>query len=133
MIIDNALLDKLEAQAKESPRLRQNFDLRTSNKDTSQRMLNVLLPGTQVPIHRHRETTETVVILRGAIEELLFDDNGVECARYMLSQESGNFALQIPKGQWHMVVVKEPCAILEAKDGAFKQFTPDDVLNSSSF
>lgn len=133
MIIDNTLLDELEAQAKESPRLRQNLDLRTSKDDLSQRMLNVLLPGTQVPIHRHTETTETVVVVRGSIEELFFDDNGVECARYMLSQELGHFALQIPKGQWHTVVVKEPCAILEAKDGAFKQLTSYDVLNSSSF
>lgn len=133
MIIDNALLDKLEAQAKENPRLRQNFDLRTSSEDTSQRMLNALLPGTQVPIHKHNGTTETVVVLRGSIEEILFDNNGVECVRYKLSRESGNFVLQIPKGQWHTVIVKEPCVILEAKDGAFKQLTSYDVLNSSSF
>lgn len=72
-------------------------------------------------------------MLRGSIEELLFDSNGIECARCTLSQESGNFALLIPKGQWHTVVVKEPCVILEAKDGAFKQLTSYDVLNSSSF
>jgi len=133
MIIDNALLDELEAQAKDSPRLRQNLDLRTSNEDSSQRMLNALMPGTQVSVHRHNETTETVVVLRGSVEEILFDNNGVECARYTLSRESGNFALQIPKGQWHTVVVKEPCVILEAKDGAFKRLTSYDVLNSSSF
>lgn len=78
MIIDNKLLDGLLEQAKVNPRLRQNMDLRTSNDDTSQRMLNAMLRGTQVPIHRHRGTTETVVVLRGSIEEIFYDDNGME-------------------------------------------------------
>lgn len=129
MIIDKNLLNSLFEKAKENPRLRQNLDLRTSMKDSSQRMLNVLLPDAQIPIHRHRETTETIVILRGSIEEILFDDSGVECARYTLSQESGNFALQIPKGQWHTVLVKEPCVIFEAKDGAFLPTMSEDVWN----
>lgn len=129
MIIDNKLLDGLLEQAKVNPRLRQNMDLRTSNDDTSQRMLNAMLRGTQVPIHRHRGTAETVVVLRGSIEEIFYDDNGIEDARYTLSHESGNVALQIPKGQWHTVIVSEPCVILEAKDGAFGSATNEDIWN----
>ncbi len=129
MIINKKLLDELLIQAKVNPRLRQNMDLRTSNDDTSQRMLNALLPGTQVPIHRHRGTTETVVVLKGTIEEILYDDNGVECARYILSHEIGNIAVQIPKGQWHTVIVSEPCVILETKDGAYVPAASEDVWN----
>lgn len=128
MIIDNNLLNQLLAQANENPRLRQNLDLRTSNEDTSQRMLNALLPGTLVPIHRHRETTETVVLLKGSVEEVFYDNNGVECARYTLSHESGNIAIQVPKGQWHTIVAKEQSVIFEAKDGSFIPTTDEDIL-----
>ena len=71
MEFDKEFLDKLFEQAMENPRLRQNFDLRTSPADTSQRMLNALQPGTEVPIHRHEKTTETVICLVGKLEEIL--------------------------------------------------------------
>ena len=71
--IDKLLIERLFEQAKESPRLRMNYDLRTSSADTSQRMLNALLPGTEVPIHRHEETAETVVCLCGRLEELIYE------------------------------------------------------------
>lgn len=127
MLIDETFLDGLLEQATENERRRINYDLRTSAEDQSQRMLNVLLPGTQVPIHRHRETTETVVVLSGRLTELFFDEKGVECARYDLCPAEGRFALQIPKGQWHTVIVKEPCVMFEAKDGAYKPLTAEDV------
>jgi cupin fold WbuC family metalloprotein len=134
MIIDDKLLDELLDQVKRNPRLRQNFDLRTiSSEDTSQRMLNALLPGTQVTIHRYRGTIETVVLLRGSIEEIFFDNNGVECARYEVSRGLGSFALQVSKGQWHTVVVKVPSVILEAKNGAFKQLTSSDIWSFNFF
>ncbi len=129
MIIDETFLDALLEKATESERRRVNYDLRTSADDQSQRMLNVLLPGTQVPIHRHRETTETVVVLSGRLTEILYDDRGVECARFDLCPAEGRFALQIPKGQWHTVIVNEPCVIFEAKDGAYKPLTSEDVWN----
>ena len=69
MKIDNALLDKLTAQAKASPRLRMNLDLRNSDADSSQRMLNAIEPGSVVPIHRYQKTSETVVVLRGRVVE----------------------------------------------------------------
>ncbi len=129
MIIDEILLDSLLEQATESERRRTNFDLRTSIDDSSQRMLNVLLPGTQVPIHRHQETSETVVVLSGRLTEVFYDDRGVECARYDLCPADGRYGLQIPKGMWHTVIVTEPCIILEAKDGPYKPLCAEDVWN----
>lgn len=120
-------MDTLLAQAKVSPRLRQHFDLRTSASDTSQRMLNALWPGTEVPVHRHEETAETVVCLRGKLEEVLYEavqEGGEqtfrEVSRQLLSPQEGLYGLQIPAGVWHTVHVLEPSVIFEAKDGAYK-------------
>ena len=129
MIIDEILLEGLLEQAAESERKRVNYDLRTSGDDNSQRMLNVMLPGTQVPIHRHRGTSETVVVLSGRLTEVFYDDKGVECERYELCPAKGRFALQVPQGMWHTVIVDEPCIIFEAKDGAYKPLASDDVWN----
>ncbi len=129
MIIDEKFLDSLLERATESERRRANYDLRTSADDQSQRMINVLLPGTQVPIHRHQETSETVIVLSGRLTEVFYDDKGVECNRYDLCPAEGRFGLQVPKGMWHTVIVNEPCIIFEAKDRAYKPLTSDDVWN----
>lgn len=129
MVINDKLLDQLLEQAKHNPRLRQNFDLRTSAEDSSQRMLNALLPGTQVPIHRHLKSTETVMVLRGSLTEVFYDNQGVESGRYILSHETGNYAIQIPVNQWHTVIVTEPCVIFESKDGAYAP-NPEEVFES---
>lgn len=129
MLIDNGLIDALLTQAKGSPRLRQNFDLRNSAKDTSQRMLNALMPGTEVPIHRHEETDETVVCLMGKLEEVMYEEhlneNGgrvfKEVRRQVLAPAEGLYGMQIPAGTWHTVKVIEPTVILEAKDGPYKK------------
>lgn len=121
--IDKALLLSLREQAKLSPRLRQNFDLRTSAADTSQRMLNVLEVGTQVPIHRHEETSETVICIEGRLVEMFYEKDGedfCEVARVELCPREGKFGVQIPQGVWHTIEVLEPSAIFEAKDGAYK-------------
>src|SRR5574344_203407 len=129
MIIDNKLFNALLSQAEKSARLRMNYDLRTSGEDSSQRMLNALLPGTEVAIHRHRETTETVFILKGKIEEIFYDDNGNEYQRYLLDTDSDNKGCVIPKGAWHTIIVHEPSIIFEAKDGDFQPLNDDDILN----
>lgn len=127
MLFNNELMDTLLAQAKVSPRLRQHFDLRTSASDTSQRMLNALWPGTEVPVHRHEETAETVVCLRGKLEEVLYkavqeggEQTFREVSRQLLSPQEGLYGMQIPAGVWHTVHVLEPSVIFEAKDGAYK-------------
>lgn len=128
MLIDNEFIKDLLAQAMESPRLRQNYDLRNSSVDTSQRMLNALLPGTKVPIHRHEETAETVVCLKGKLEEVIYevaqeDTDGLtfrEVSRQVLSPVEGKYGMQIPAGIWHTVHVIEPSVIFEAKDGVYK-------------
>ena len=143
MEINKQLLEALFAEAKENPRLRQNFDLRTSPADTSQRMLNALLPGTVVPIHRHEDTTETVICLCGKLDEVIYEEvilyeNGVEeltqgmdaqdvarkveyreVQRIHLNPTETKYGCQIPKGAWHTVEVIEPSVIFEAKDGAY--------------
>ena len=119
--IDKKLLDDLFAKAKESDRLRMNYDLRTSASDNSQRMLNALLPGTEVPIHRHPNSNENVILLCGKLVEVLYDDNGNETARYHLDPSVGNFGCIVPTGVWHTVEVLEPSVIYEAKDGRYGQ------------
>lgn len=128
MEIDNQLLDSLLQRASESPRLRAALDLRTTPADQSQRMLNALQPGTEVPIHRHPATIETVVVLRGAVTEVFYDEQGRETARHRLCASDGLYGLQIPVGQWHTVVVSDPCVILEVKDGPYAPATPADIL-----
>lgn len=130
MKIDKVLLDSLTAKARESERLRMNLDLRTSSEDSSQRMLNALEPDTVLPIHRHRLSSETVVMVRGSLEEIFYNDNG-EVTETILMQAGGACpALQIPAGQWHTVKVLEPgTVIFEAKDGAYAPLCEEDILN----
>ncbi len=144
MEFDKDFLSKLLKQAEENPRLRQNFDLRTSSADTSQRMLNALLPGTIVPIHRHEDTTETVICLCGKLDEVIYEEvvsyeNGAEelpqgmdaqdvackvkyreVQRIHLCPAQAQYGCQVLKGAWHTVEVIEPSVIFEAKDGAYK-------------
>lgn len=119
MEINKDLLDNLFEQAKENPRLRQNLDLRTSSADTSQRMLNALLLGTVVPIHRHPQSTESVFLLCGKIVEVICDENGNEIERIHLDPSVGNYGCVVPQGAWHTVEVLEPSVIYEAKDGKY--------------
>ena len=126
--IDKQLLQELLVKAANADRKRTNFDLRTSADDTSQRMLNALLPGTIVPIHRHEGTTETVICLCGKLDEIVYtehiaEDGQVvykECQRIRLSPLQGDYGCQVPKGAWHTVEVLEPSVIFEAKDVAYK-------------
>ena len=119
MEINKELLDNLFGQAKGNPRLRQNLDLRTSANDNSQRMLNALLPGTVVPIHRHPQSTENVFLLCGKIVEVIYDENGNEIECVHLDPTVGNYGCVVPQGAWHTVEVLEPSVIYEAKDGKY--------------
>ena len=137
--IDKNLIRELYDKAVVNPRLRMNFDLRTSPDDGGQRMLNALMPGTVVPIHRHHHSNETVICLSGKLVEIIYEEedkaNGFpmgmdaqvlpsgkrfkESARYMLDPSVGNFGCVVPAGAWHTVEVLEPSVIFEAKDGKY--------------
>ena len=138
--INDELLAMLRKQAQGNERKRQNFDLRTTVDDTSQRMLNVLEPGTKVAIHRHLKTSETAVCLEGCLDWIFFDElpNTVsggpvhdgemtadetcfkEVARIRICPREGKYGIQVPKGSWHSIEVYEPSTIFEAKDGKYR-------------
>ena len=127
MIIDQHILDSLTAQAKASPRLRMNLDLRNSPSDGSQRMLNAIEPGTVMPIHRHRGSSETVVCLRGHFEECLYDENGV--LTDTIDMMPGGIVVNVPIGQWHSLKSLESgTVLLECKDGAYRPLGEEDIL-----
>ena len=105
------------------------YDLRTSAEDSSQRMINVLMSDTVIPIHRHTETSETVVICRGAIREEFYDDQGHKTAEFILRADGDCPAIQVPNGVFHTsVCLEDGSVIFEAKDGAYKPISPEDVL-----
>jgi cupin fold WbuC family metalloprotein len=129
MKITQALMDQLTEQAKASPCLRMNMDLRNSAEDKSQRMLNALEPGTPLPIHRHRFSSETVVCLKGHLRELFYNDEGVVTDVIDLAPNSDCVALNIPIGQWHTVEVLESgTVIMEVKDGGYEPISEADIL-----
>ena len=130
MKITQTILDELTAKAKESPRLRMNLDLRDSAEDTSQRMLNAIEPGSPLPIHRHQNTSETVICLRGRLVEEFYDDLERTCIeRIELSPNGPVVALNIPAGQWHTVQALESgTVILEMKNGKYEPISDVDVL-----
>ena len=130
MKITQALLDDLTEQAKASPRLRMNLDLRNSAEDLSQRMLNAMEPGTVMPIHRHRHTSETMVILRGRLVEEFYDELERTCTDAIEMCPGGPVvALNIPAGQWHSLrVIESGTVILEMKDGPYEPIGPEDIL-----
>ena len=140
-LINTGLLSKLYEHAASSERLRQNFDLRTTPEDGSQRMLNVLEVGTHVPIHRHLKSAETNICIEGCLDVIFYEelptvvDGGpvhdgeraidesqfVETARFRLNPKEGNYGIQIPRMAWHTIEVYEPSTIFEAKDGRYGQ------------
>ena len=128
--ITQGLMDSLTEQAKASPRLRMNMDLRNGPEDGSQRMLNAIEPGSPMPIHRHRNTSETVVVLRGKLVWEYYDELERRCTERIELLANGDVvALNIPAGQWHTVKALESgSVILEAKDGAYEPIGPEDVL-----
>jgi cupin fold WbuC family metalloprotein len=128
MTIDKKFISQLFDKALLNPRLRINYDLRNSEDDGSQRMLNAMLPGTQFSIHRHPNSSESVVIICGSIVEVFYDDAGNEIERTPLCPEYGYFGCQIPKGTWHSIEVYAPSVIIEAKEGKYGD-DESEILN----
>ena len=129
MEITTELLHQLSLQAKENPRLRQNYDLRNSPEDQSQRMLNALEPGTVIPIHRHQESSETVIMIRGAIREHFYDNNGQETECITLRYGDAIPILVVQEGTWHNLECLEPDTIIfECKDGRYQPAQEQNIL-----
>ena len=129
MIIDQHLLDELTARAKASPRLRMNDDLRDTSEDESQRMLNAIEPGTVMPIHRHHDSSETVVIVRGKIQWVFYDENGNETERVVLDADGDPRMLNVEKDRWHSLVCLESGSVLyESKDGPYHPLEEDEIF-----
>ena len=131
MVVSQAVLDELTAQAKASPRLRMNMDLRNGPEDGSQRMLNAIEPGSPLPIHRHKYTSETVVCLRGRFVEEFYDELERICTDAIeLTPGGPNFLVIVPAGQWHTVrALESGSVLLECKDGKYEPLGPEDILS----
>ena len=129
MIINDQLLDNVTVNAEESPCVPMNYNLHDSLDAIAQRLINVLLPGTPLPIHRHKHTAETYIILRGKMFVVFYNDLGAQTERILLDPTNGNYGVQIPKGQWHGIEVIEPSAIFEVKDGPYTPLEPEDMLD----
>ena len=128
MVITKEILVELTAKAKENPRLRCNLDMRNSADDQSQRMLNALEPGTVMPIHRHKTTSETCICIRGHFEEYFYDENGNLTGT--IDMVPGGVVLNIEKGQWHSLKCLESGTVLfECKDGPYHPLEEDEIWN----
>lgn len=129
MRIDDKLLDELTERAKTSARLRMNYDLRNGENDQSQRMLNAIEPESVVPIHRHTRSSETVVVIRGKVKEVLYDEQGKTILEEIeLDPEGPCFAVNVPLGQWHTLhSLESGTVIMEIKDGPYEPMRPEDM------
>ena len=129
MLINKELLDTLTAQAKANPRLRQHFDLRNTPEDKSQRILNAMEPGTVLPIHRHLESSETVVMLRGKGKWNYYDDEGNLTESFVVAADGDIRGISVPQGLWHnSESLESGTVILECKDGAWKPLSEEEIL-----
>lgn len=130
MVINKEIFDSLSTQAKTNPRLRQAMDLRNSPDDLSQRMLNALEPGTIMPIHRHHASSETVVVLRGKIEWIFYDNGGNVTERVLLDADGEPRMLNVERDRWHSLVCLESGSVLyESKDGPYHPLENDEIFN----
>lgn len=129
MILDQKLLDTLTAQAKTNPRLRQSYDLRNSEDDNSQRMLNALEPGTVMPVHRHMKTSESIAMIRGKMVMRLYDDNGSIAEEFIMEPGGEHPMVQVEAGQWHSLeVLDEGTVVFEAKDGKYEALKEEELM-----
>ncbi len=129
MIINTKLLDEVTAKAKKSERLRMNFNLHDSLDAKAQRLLNALEPGTVLPIHRHRHTAETYILLRGNVRVMFYNDRKEETESFILNPSTEDYGVHIPVGQWHTLEVLESGSVIfEVKDGPYMPLTEEDFL-----
>ena len=128
MVITKEILDELTEKAKTNPRLRQAMDLRNSSEDGSQRMLNALEPGTVMPIHRHHGSSETVIILRGKIRWMFYDELGNETESILLDANGDIRMLNVERDRWHSLECLESAVLFECKNGAYVPLAEDEIF-----
>ena len=134
MLINEQLLDEVTAKAKTSERLRMNFNLHDSLEAKAQRLLNALEPGTVLPIHRHRDTAETYIVLRGSMKVLFYNDKKELTGQSVIDPKQNEYGIHLPTGQWHTLEVLEPNTVLfEVKDGPYIPFSKEDILECQTF
>ena len=127
-IIDNKLIKEVSEEAKKSPRLRMNYNFHQSLSDKCHRFLNALEPGTQIPVHHHPTKDETFIILRGKVRVSTYNDDGEVTQTCVISQDEGNYGVNIPKNTWHGVICLEPSVLMECKEGPFVEHEVDGIL-----
>lgn len=128
-IIDSELLDGICKQAKENPRLRMNYNLHTELDEPVQRLLNALEPGTEIPVHRHRHSDETYLVIRGSLFVILFDENKKLLNKVLLDPKEGTYGVSVPAGQWHSIeVLESDTVIFEIKEGPYMALTSENIL-----
>ena len=127
-LIDESLINDLAEEAKKSPRLRMNYNFHQSLDEKCHRLLNALEPGTQIPVHHHPDKGETFIILRGKVKVSTYNDNGGVVESYILSHESGQYGVDIPKNVWHGLECLEPAVMMECKAGPFVEHEVDGIL-----
>lgn len=132
MLVDDKFLNRICRKAKESPRLRTNYNLHDTLDAKAQRLFNALEPRTEIPIHRHRHTSETYILLRGRLDVLFHNDSGEITERLALDPAAGRYGVHIPAGQWHSLEVIDSSVIFEVKDGPYTPLLPEDILEFSN-
>lgn len=131
MFIDKEMLDALSEEARKSPRLRMGKDMRTSAADQSQRMLNAMEPGTEVAIHRHTKTTETVAVIRGKVRQKYYNEKGQLVREDVIEAGGACPFYMVPKGMWHTTECLEPGTIIfDCKDGVYEPLAPEDIMQN---
>lgn len=129
MLIDDKLLNKVSAEAKANPRLRMNYNLHEFLDDKVQRLFNAMEPGTIIPIQRHRDTAETMIVVRGQLKLTIYNDDKSIIEEYVLNPSVGNYGYHIAKGVWHGVeVLATNTVMFEVKGGPYRPLADEDIL-----
>ena len=130
MLLNKELFYKIAEEAAKSPRLRKNYDLRDSEDENGQRMLNVLLPGTKTPIHRHKETSEVVICIYGSAIERFYDSEGNETEVVRLAAGSEIPGVVVEKGRFHSLEATDEMGVVcGMKAGKYFPMQSNDIIN----
>lgn len=128
-IIDEHLLNVISEKATENNRLRKNFNLHERLDESVQRLLNALEPGTCLPVHRHKTTDETYIVLRGKLNVKIYNDQAELINVLVLDPLDGKYGVSISANEWHTVeVLEKGTVIFEVKTGPYQALEEDDIL-----